>query len=48
MIHETYDSRTFIGQSYFIKDGSQNFLIFQPIFNTFRIPTGNTDIIIEW
>ena len=33
---------------YFADDRSQNYLIFQPICNTFRIPTNNTEIIIAW
>ena len=45
---QTYESSFFVGESYFIKDGSQNFLIFQPIFNTFTIPAGNIDTIAEW
>ena len=35
---QTYDSCLFIGQSYFINDRLQNFLIFQPIFKTFTMP----------
>ena len=35
---QTYDTTLFIGQSYFCNDGSQNFLIFQPNFNTFTTP----------
>ena len=45
---QTYDSILFIGQSYFINDGSQNASIFQPIYNTFTMPAGFTDIIVEW
>ena len=33
----TYDLSLFISQSY---DGSQNFLIFQPIFNTYAMAAG--------
>ena len=38
----------FIGQSYFINEGSQNFLIFQPILNTFTMPAGLTETIVAW
>ena len=34
------------GVNYF--DRSQNYLIFQAIRNTSRIPTGDTEIIIPW
>ena len=44
---ETYGSSPFIGKSYFIIDGSQKFLIFHPIFKTFKMPAGLTDIIVE-
>ena len=36
------------GQNNFINDGSQSFLIFQPIFSTFTKPTGLTDTKVEW
>ena len=42
----TYESSLFIGQSYFINDESQNFLIFQPILNSFKIPTDLAERII--
>ena len=38
----------FIGQSYFINDVSQNFLIFQLILNTFKIPAGLAETIVAW
>ena len=31
---QTYDLSLFIGQSYFNKDGPQNYLVFQPIYKT--------------
>ena len=40
---QTNDSSLFIGQSYFVNDESQNFLIFQPIFKIFTMPAGLTD-----
>ena len=39
---------SFFGQIYFINDGSQNFLIVQPIYNTFTTPAGLKDTIVEW
>ena len=45
---ETYDSSLFIGQSYFVNDASQNFLIFKPISNTFARPAGLTETIVAW
>ena len=42
---QIYDCSVFIAQSYFGIDGSQNFLIFQQIFKTFKIPAGLTDKI---
>ena len=44
---ETYDS-SFFYQSYFFNDGSQNFLIFQPILNTFMMSAGLTETIAVW
>ena len=45
---QTYDSSLFIGQSYFINDGSHNFLIFQQNFSTFTIIAGLTETIVAW
>ena len=42
------DLSYFIGKSYFNNDGSQNYLLFQPIYNTFIRPTGHTETIITW
>ena len=44
---QTYDSSLFIGQSHVGRDGSQSFLIFQPIYKTFKSPTGLTDTIVN-
>lgn len=33
---QTYDSSLFIGQTYIMNDRSQNGLIFQPIYKTFK------------
>ena len=43
----TFDSSYFIGQSYFGNDGSQNFLIFQPICKTIRTISGLPSAIAE-
>ena len=40
--------KIFISKSYFNDDGSQNFLIFQPISKTFTMPAGVTETIIKW
>ena len=37
----------FIGRSEFSDDLSENVLIFQPIFNTFTMPAGTTDTVME-
>ena len=38
----------FIGQSYFNNYGSQNYLIFQPIYKTIKIFSSLSDTISEW
>ena len=43
---KTYDSSLFIGQSYFLNDGSQNLLMSQPVFHTFTMPAGLTQAIL--
>ena len=45
---QTYDLSLFIGQSYFNNDGSQNYLIFQPIYKTITTFSGLTDTISKW
>ena len=42
---ETFDSGYFIGKSYFEKDGTQNYLVFQLLNNYFKVIT-NTDCFI--
>ena len=37
---QTYDLSLFIGQGYFINDGSQNYLVFQPIYKTITTFSG--------
>ena len=40
---KTFDSSYFIGKSHFEEDGTQNYLVFQPINKYFKMIT-NTDI----
>ena len=44
---QVYDLSLFIGQSYFINNGSQKFLIIGTVFNTFNTPFRRRDIILE-
>ena len=47
---KTFDSGFFIGKSHFEEDGTQNYLVFQPIVRYFKVNTiTNTDLcfIIE-
>ena len=41
-----FDSSYFIGNSHFEEDGTQNYLIFQPINRYFKI--GNSDYVLSW
>ena len=43
---QTFDFRDFNGRRYFDNDGSQNYLVFQPIYNFFIRSTGDTETII--
>ena len=40
---KTFDSSYFIGKSYFEEDGTQNYLVFQPMYRYFKIITGVDD-----
>ena len=42
-----FDSSYFIGKSHFEEDGTQNYLVFQPITRCFKI-LPNTNYIISW
>ena len=42
---KTFHSSYFIGKSYFEEDGTQNYLVFQPISKYFKVIT-NTDYFI--
>ena len=44
---KTFDSSYFIGKSHFEEDGTQNYLVFQPINKYFKVIT-NTDYISSW
>ena len=41
---KTFDSSYFVGKSHFEEDGTQNYLVFQPIHKYFKVVT-NTDYI---
>ena len=43
---QAFDSCYFNGGKYFVNDGSQNYLIFQTIFITFRMQTGDTETTV--
>ena len=43
---KTFDSSYFIGKSHFEEDGTQNYLVFQPINRYFKI--GNSDYVLSW
>ena len=46
---KTFDSSYFIGKSHFEEDGTQNYLVFQPISRYFKVNTiTNTDYILSW
>ena len=46
---KTFDSIYFIGKSHFDEDGSQNYLIFQPIIRYFKVNMiNNTDYVSSW
>ena len=44
---KTFDSSYFIGKSHFEENGTQNYLVFQPINKYFKVIT-NTDYISSW
>ena len=44
---KTFDSNYFIGKSHFEEDGTQNYLVFQPINKYFKVIT-NTDYVSSW
>ena len=44
---KTFDSSYFIGKSHFDEDGTQNYLVFQPIKKYFKLNT-NADCVSSW
>ena len=44
---KTFDSDCFIGKSHFEEDGTQNYLVFQPINKYFKV-IANTDYVSSW
>ena len=47
---KTFDSSFFIGKSHFEKDGTQNYLVFQPMYRYFKriAGVGNGNYIYYW
>ena len=43
----TLDFSYFVGKNYFDDDGSQHYLVFQPLFMSFATTTGS-DSILAW
>ena len=43
---KTFDSGYFIRKSHFEEDGTQNYLVFQPMYRYFKI--GNSDYVLSW
>ena len=44
---KTFDSSYFIGKSHFEEDGTQNYLVFQPLFRYFKV-ISNTEFVSLW
>ena len=44
---KTFDSSYFIGKSHFEEDGTQNYIVFQPLNKYFKVIT-NTDCVSSW
>ena len=45
---ETFDSSYFRGKSHFEDDGTENWLVFQPIHRYFKTTSNNPSIILSW
>ena len=43
---KTFDLGYYNGKSYFQEDGTQNYLVFQPIYRYFK--TSNSDYVLSW
>ena len=44
---KTFHSSYFIGKSHFEEDGTQNYLVFQPLNKYFKV-IANTDYVSSW
>ena len=44
---KTFDTEYFIGKSHFEEDGTQSYLVFQPINKYFKV-IANTDYVSSW
>ena len=44
---KTFDSSYFIGKNHFEEDGTQNYLVFQPLNKYFKV-IANTDYVSSW
>ena len=44
---KTFDSSYFIGKSHFEEDGTQNYLVFQPLSKYFKV-IANIDYVSSW
>ena len=44
---KTFDPSYFIGKSHFEEDGTQNYLVFQPMLRYFKI-LPNTNYVLSW
>ena len=44
---KTFDSSYFIGKSHFEEDGTQNYLVFQPMYRYFKLNT-NASSMLSW
>ena len=44
---KSFDSTYFIGKSHFEEDGTQNYLVFQPLNKYFKV-IANTDYVSSW
>ena len=44
---KAFDSSYFIGKSHFEEDGTQNYLVFQPVYRHFKT-VANTNYISSW
>ena len=46
---KTFNLSYFIGKNYFEEDGTQNYLVFQPIVSYFKInPVNNVNYVLSW